>query len=89
MGRGYLATQVRAATDAGIKATAHLAVDTGATAMRDAVARYAPDVVFLPAHIATPSLLDRVRGNTLRSLTSAIDAPVRLIDEAGETRQPS
>ncbi len=87
IGRGYLATQLRAATDAGVQATAHLAVDTGATAMRDAVARYTPDAVYLPAHIADPSLLDRVRGNTLKSLTSAIDSPVRLVDRSGHIEQ--
>lgn len=83
IGRGYLAQQLRDATEAGVRATAHLAVNTGATAMRDAFDRYAPDTVFLPAHIANPSLYDRVRGNTLRSLTSAIDAPVRLVDHEG------
>lgn len=83
IGRGYLAQQLRDATAAGVRATAHLAVDTGATAMRDAVDRYTPDVVFLPAHIASPSLFDRVRGNTLRALMSAIDAPVRLVDDDG------
>lgn len=83
IGRSYLAQQVRDATDAGVRATAHLAVDTGATAMRDAVSRYTPDVVFLPAHIAKPSLYDRVRGNTLRSLQSAIDGPIRLVDRDG------
>lgn len=86
MGRGYLARQLRAATEAGVRATAHLAVDTGATAMRDAISRYIPDAVFLPAHIAQPSLIDRVRGNTLRSLMSTIDAPVRLVDRDGSTQ---
>ncbi len=86
VGRGYLADQLRAASAAGVRATAHMAVDTGATAMRDAVARYSPDVVFLPAHITNPSLLDRVRGNTLKSLTSAIDTPVRLVDESGKVQ---
>lgn len=83
IGRGYLADQMRAAGDDGIVALAHLAVDRGAKALREAVSRHSPDVVFLPAHLSTPSLLDRVRGNTLTALTEAVDVPVRVVDDRG------
>lgn len=83
IGRGYLADQLRAAADASVNATAHLAVDTGATAMADAVARFAPDVVFLPQHLEQPSLLDRVKRNTLTALAAAIPGPIRLVRADG------
>lgn len=83
VGRGYLADQLRAAADAGVNATAHLAVDTGATAMADAVARFTPDVVFLPQHVEQPSLLDRVKRNTLTALAGAIQGPIRLVTADG------
>ena len=70
-------------TAARTAAIAHLVVDTGATAMRDAIARHTPDAVFLPAHLARPSLLDRVRGNTLTAIAKVVDVPIRLVDEAG------
>jgi hypothetical protein len=84
VGRGYLAQQVRDAEDAGVVTTAHLAVDRGAKALREAAERYAPDAVYLPAHVSEPSLLDRVRGNTLTALAGAIDVPIRLVDADGE-----
>ncbi len=87
IGRGYLAQQVRAAGEAEVRAVGHLAVDHGATALRDAVQRYAPTVVFLPAHLQRPSLLDRVRGNTLPALRRAVDGPVRLVGADGTVEQ--
>lgn len=90
IGRGYLARQLRVAADAGIAATAHLALDTGAKAMREVLARFEPAMVFLPAHLGEPSLFDRVRGNTLAALTSVIDVPVQLVDDHGDlTEHPS
>ena len=83
VGRGYLAEQLRAAADAGVSATAHMAVDTGATAMADAVARFAPDVVFLPQHLERPSLLDRVKRNTLAAFAGVIQGPIRLVTADG------
>jgi hypothetical protein len=87
IGRGYLADQVRAAGAAEVRAVGHLAVDRGATALRDAVRRYQPAVVFLPAHLQDPSLLDRVRGNTLSALRRAIDGPIRLVSPDGTVQQ--
>jgi hypothetical protein len=83
IGRGYLAEQVRAAGEAEVRAVGHLAVDHGANALRDAVQRYRPAVVFLPAHLREPSLLDRVRGNTLSALRRAVDGTVRLVSADG------
>lgn len=83
IGRSYLADQMRAAGDDGVVVLAHLAVDRGAKALREAVSRHSPDVVFLPAHLSAPSLLDRVRGNTLAALTAAVNVPVRLVDDRG------
>lgn len=89
VGRGYLAEQLRAAADAGVNATAHLAVDTGATAMADVVARFAPDIVFLPQHLERPSLLDRVKRNTLPALAAVIRGPIRVVAADGTVSEPT
>ena len=83
IGRGYLADQMRSAVDSGVVTVAHLAVDRGAKALYEAVSRHSPDAVFLPAHLSTPSLLDRVRGNTLSALAAVVGVPVRLVDQGG------
>lgn len=80
LGRRYLADQVRAARRAGVAAVAHMADDTGADALLEAIDRYKPSVVFLPSHLSEPSLLDRVRGNTIAALTRDVVATVQIVD---------
>lgn len=86
MGRGYLADQVTAARKRGLEVRAHLAVNTGAEALSDAVARYQPAVVVFPEEIRDDGdLLDKVRHNTVADLLADTDARVVLIDRQGNT----
>lgn len=84
MGRGYLADQVAAARERGLEVRAHLAVNTGAEALSDAVARYRPAVVVFPEEIRDDGdLLDKARHNTVADLLADTDARVVLIDRRG------
>jgi hypothetical protein len=84
MGRGYLADQVAEGREHGIPVRAHLAVNTGAEALSDAVGRYQPSHVVFPASIEDEGgMLDKVRHNTVSDLLADTDAKVVLIDREG------
>jgi hypothetical protein len=84
MGRGYLADQVTEGRDHAIAVRAHLAVNTGAEALADAVDRYRPSHVIFPASIEDEGgLLDKARHNTVADLLSDTAAQVVLIDREG------
>lgn len=84
MGRGYLADQVVEGRDRGLQVRAHLAVDTGAEALSDAVERYQPTTVVFPQSIeADGGLLDKVTHDTVADLLADTTARVVLIDEDG------
>jgi hypothetical protein len=86
MGRGYLADQMVAGRERGIDIRAHLAVNTGAEALSDAVERYRPAMVVFPDNIRdSGGLLDKVRHNTVEDLLAHTDAKVVLIDRGGNT----
>jgi hypothetical protein len=86
MGRGYLADQMVAGRERGIDVRAHLAVNTGAEALSDAVERYHPAMVVFPDSIRdSGGLLDRVRHSTVEDLLAHTDAKVVLIDRGGNT----
>jgi hypothetical protein len=82
LGRRYLADQVEDARRSGVEASALLARGLGADALTDACERYGVTKVFLPAELARPGLLDRVRGNTLDEVRPKLGAvEVFLVDE--------
>lgn len=84
MGRGYLAEQIVAARERGIPARAHLAVNTGAEALSDAVERYRPTHVVFPESIKDDGgLLDKVKHDTVADLLADTGADVVLIDAEG------
>jgi hypothetical protein len=84
LGRAYLAEQMEDGRRRGIPTRAHLAVNTGAEALQDAVERYRPARVVFPAEIRDDGgLLDRVRHNTVADLLSDSDCEVLLIDKEG------
>jgi hypothetical protein len=82
-GRDYLAGQLREAAAAGISASAWVARGSGAAALADCAAAVPGAEVLLPAKLARPGLLDRVRGNTAGALSAGVPARVRLADERG------
>jgi hypothetical protein len=84
MGRGYLAEQVVDARDRGIPTRAHLAVNTGAEALSDAVRRYRPTTVVFPRRATEDaSLLDKATHDTVADLLADTSAEVVLIDDEG------
>lgn len=84
MGRAYLADQMVAGRGRGLAVRAHLAVDTGATALSDAVERYQPTTVVFPESVEDGGgLLDRVGHGTVVDLLEDTNAEVVLIDADG------
>jgi hypothetical protein len=84
LGRGYLADQLEAGRERGVQVRAHLAVNTGAEALSDAVDRYRPAKVVFPEKITDDGgLLDRVRHNTVADLLAHTNVEVVLIDARG------
>jgi hypothetical protein len=83
LGRHYLAEQVRSARGAGVEAGGWLPSRPGSRGMADAVSDVGADLVIMPASVARPSLLDRVRGNTLAGFREALSVPVAVADRSG------
>jgi hypothetical protein len=83
LGRRYLADQVLEARAAGVDAHGWLPPKPGPAGMAEAVERFHVDLVILPAPLKNPSLLDRVRGNTLDRFRSVLSVPVHTADRDG------
>lgn len=84
MGRGYLADQVVAGRERGLDVRAHLAVNTGAEALSDAVERYRPAAVVFPESAQDDgNVFDKVRHKTVADELAHTDAKVILIDQQG------
>lgn len=88
LGRHYLAEQVKEGRAAGVDAHGWLPTKPGPAGMAEAVGRFEVDLVILPAPVKAPSLLDRVRGNTVERFRSALSVPVEVADQDG-LRQPA
>jgi hypothetical protein len=84
LGRRYLAEQVAAARRSGVDAHGWLPPRPGVAGMAEAIERFAVTMVVLPASMAQPSLLDRVRGNTAERFRDALGAVVIVADGAAE-----
>ncbi len=83
LGRRYLADQLRAALAEGAEIGAWLPPKPGPAGMVEAVEHFGVDAVILPATLASPSLFDRVRGNTADRFRSALSVDVHLADADG------
>lgn len=87
LGRHYLLEQWREAEAQGVRVRAHLARGAGAEALADAVSRYEPDLVILPESVDSPSLADRISGNSLQRMRKRVDVPVKLVSSSGDVRE--
>lgn len=88
LGRGYLARQLSDARDSGLPAKTHLAVNTGAEALTDALERYQPAKVILPSTIIDEGgFLDRVRHSTISDLLAHTDVEAILVEPDGSIRE--
>jgi nucleotide-binding universal stress UspA family protein len=84
LGRHYLVEQVEAAERQGLSVRAHLARGAGVEALVDAVSRYGPDLLVLPASLNEPTLADRVRGNTLDKFRQQVGTKIKVVEPSGE-----
>jgi hypothetical protein len=84
MGRGYLADQVVEIRDRDVPARAHLAVNTGARALSDAVRRYRPTTIVFPSSAADEGgMLAKLTDGSVAEALSETSAEVVLIDDEG------
>jgi len=83
LGRAYLADQLVGAREGGLDVSAYLAMGHGAHALAEAVERLHPDLLVLPAAMAQPTLIDRLRRNTLADLRERTRVEVHLVQPPG------
>ncbi|MCV0402337.1 MAG: hypothetical protein K5924_01370 [Chloroflexi bacterium] len=83
LGRHYLAEQLREAAMADVEIGAWLPPRPGPAAMAEAVSTFGADAVVLPSSLSNPSLLDRVRGNSIERFRSSLSVEVLVGDAHG------
>jgi hypothetical protein len=83
LGRPYLAEQLAEAGQLGLDGTAWVARGHGPDALAAACEVVDADRVVLPAALATPPLIDRVRGHTLAAFRRRVPARITLADLDG------
>lgn len=87
LGMGHLAEQVRDARRLGVEAAALPARGVGVAGIAEACARFGASRAFLPAELARPGLVDRVRHNTLAALAERLGAvEIFLVGDDGIAR---
>lgn len=89
LGRHYLAEQLREARDADVEVGAWLPPKPGPAGMAEAVSRFGADAVVLPMSLLSPSLFDRVRGNTIDRFRASLPVELLVADEDGVRPAPS
>jgi anti-sigma factor RsiW len=82
-GRPYLAEQLAAARQLGLDGAAWVARGHGPEALAAACEVLEAERVVLPAVLATPPLIDRVRGHTLAAFRRRVPARITLADLDG------
>jgi nucleotide-binding universal stress UspA family protein len=79
LGRPQLARQVREARAAGIDAWGRLASDHGVGPLMDFARAEGADLVLLPEELGDPSVIDRLRGDTLEDAEEAARVPFQVV----------
>jgi hypothetical protein len=79
LGRSNLARQVREARTAGIDAWGRLASDHGIEPLMDFARSQSADLVLLPEELGDPSVIDRLRGDTLEDAEEAAHIPFQVV----------
>jgi hypothetical protein len=82
-GRPYLASQLAEARQLGLDGAAWVASGHGPAALAAACEVLDAERVVLPAAVATPHLIDRVRGHTLAAFRRQVPARITLADLDG------
>jgi Putative zinc-finger len=88
LGRPYLASQLAEASTLGVDGAAWVASGHGPAALAAACEVLEVERVVLPAGLATPRLVDRVRGHTLAAFQHRVPARISLADERGLLSDP-
>ena len=83
LGRPYLAEQLAEARQLGLDGAAWVAHGHGPDALAAACEVLDAERVVLPATLATPQLVDRVRGHTLAAFRRRVPARITLADLDG------
>jgi putative zinc finger protein len=83
LGRPYLAEQLAEASQLGLDGAAWVARGHGPDAIAAACEVLDVERVVLPATVATPALIDRVRGHTLAAFRRRVPARISLADTDG------
>jgi hypothetical protein len=83
LGRPYLAEQLAEAHQLGLDGAAWVARGHGPDALAAACEVLDAERVVLPATLATPPLIDRVRGHTLAAFRRRVPARITLVDTDG------
>ncbi|HEV3463558.1 MAG TPA: zf-HC2 domain-containing protein [Actinomycetota bacterium] len=83
LGRPYLAEQLAEASQLGLDGAAWVARGHGPDALAAACELLDAERVVLPAALATPTLIDRVRGHTLAAFRRRVPARITLADLDG------
>jgi len=83
IGRPYLAEQLAEARQLGLEGAAWVAAGHGPAALAAACDVLEVERVVLPAVVATPPLIDRVRGHTLAAFRRRVPARITLADLDG------
>jgi hypothetical protein len=89
LGRAEVARRVRDARDRGIDAWARLASDHGMGALMDFAESQHADLVLLPKELGDPSVLDRLRGDTLEDAEEAARIPIQIVQRDPVDEEPA
>jgi hypothetical protein len=79
LGRSNVARQVREARAGGIDAWGRLASDHGIEPLMDFARSQRADLVLLPEELDDPSVIDRLRGDTLEDAEGSARIPFQLV----------
>ncbi len=85
LGRPAIARRVEDARRQGIDAWGRLASDHGMEALMDFAGSQGADLVLLPEELGDPSVVDRVRGDTLEDATEVAQVPIQVVGRAHTT----
>jgi hypothetical protein len=86
LGRPELARQVRDARERGIDAWGRLASDHGIEPLMEFARSQGADLVLLPEGLGDPTMLERLRGDTLEDAVVAATVPFQVVSRDGGSK---
>jgi hypothetical protein len=86
LGRQEVARHVREAREGGIDAWGRLASQHGVEPFLEFAASQGADLVLLPEELEDPTIVDRLRGETVDEAEDKSSVPIALVDRRGRLR---